>query len=419
MNKDVARIIVGLGLFAGGLALLLQTHSCSSAEARPAGRVCGGPCGECEAGTFTCARDRNGVLKYAGCVYPGANPLEVKASADTGARQVFSPESYSGTNTQKITQASVAAQAVGGAVVLDQIYEITASVPIYSGVLYTGGGLARVCDAAPQLTAPLIVTDNCVQVADVTGIRVGFYVLTTGVSYFDVIGSLGISSINTETNQLCGSGQFNLAAGTNAYMVRQISLMQMIDTTQHDIVIDSMTFDGRSDCNNYLFDWRYNNTFGLRGRNTLKNSLFYRTPSENVTTCGATIENNVGIQLTGSFIHKSCPTTPEAPIDFLVGNYVDGANIGTDAVMEHSEGVMTLSNNAGKILSFGNTFKNGSEGAFGLASGEDRNIVTYNDCYAHFPRMISLYSDAESYEFRFVETTLVDVDAICVGAPCE
>lgn len=375
--------------------------------------TCWEPCGECDAGTYVCSEERNR------CVYPGEGAGTGLPVADTGTRPRFYPEDYTGVTAPhvRISAASGAAAAVGGVVVLSEVYEITDSVYIHPGVTYTGGGIRRACIPAPALDTALLPTDTCVKVDDVTGAATGYYLLTTGPSYFDLIGTVGITSVNAGTNELCANSAIGLTAGTNARMVRVFNMLTMPSGNEDGIVFDSVLFDGNSECNNYTHDWRFNNTVALRGRNTVQNSVFINTPSENLTVCGSIIRNNIGVNMYGSLIHKSCTPATDAPIDLVVGNYVERANLATDAISEHTEGVITLSSNAGNIYSSDNVFRHGSEGAFGYVSNDDRDIISYNDCYAHLKRGIYMYSDADSATFQFIETEYIDTIA-CEGSAC-
>lgn len=373
--------------------------------------ACGDPCGPCGRGTSVCSTVGQVTRSY--CDMPDEEPLTLIPAANTGARQVFSPESYSGSNASKIAQASAAAAAVDGAVVLDQMYEIDSSVMIYENVMYTGGGIARECVPAPTLTVALQATDTCVTVDSTEGVIGGINIITTGTSYFDVQGAVTFTTINETT--MCAAGQLGFTAPIGARAVRVFNLFTLPDTIQDGIIIDSMVFDGRSDCNNYLHDWRYNNTFELRGQNIVRNSKFYRTPSENITSCGITIENVEAYDLSGSLTHKSC-STPAT--DVIRNTFVNRSNLAGDSVMEHSEGTVTFSNNSKGILVFDSVFMNGNEGVYGLADSADEGVYSFDSCFNNYPRVISMSSGANPDMFMDVSTDYENVTTYCTGAGC-
>lgn len=178
------------------------------------------------------------------------------------------------------------------------------------------------------------------------------------------------------------------------------------------IVIDSVLFDGAAQCNASTNDWRYNNTLSIRGENVVRNSWFVNTPSENLTTCGATVDANTAFNLEGSFVHKSCGPGQQLP-DLVINNHVENVNLATNAVSGHSEGAITLSLNAGEIFLSGNVFRCGREGVLGvgLAAGGE-NIVAHGDYYEDFDRLITIQDIANAQRFRFYNVTMSDVGGL-------
>lgn len=368
--------------------------------AYPAEAYEGQPCGECGAGT----------VDGGACVYPTMDVDQAAGlpAADTGSRQVFSPESYSGTDYQKVQQAIWAAQAVAGAVVLPKVYELDSSLAIGGPLMVTGGGLRRACTPVATLTVAATAGDTCVEVDTTSGFAVGQYLLAvTGPSYAQHLADIGVSSASGTTICATAAIQADLPVGTR--LVKHTQLLST-STPRDGIIVDSVFFDGANDCNGYTHEWKYNHTGSIRGANVVRNSVFYDLPSENWTTCGATLIGNRSFQLQGSFAHKSCSQSPE-PIDILADNYIDGVNLSGDAVMGHSEGAITFSANAGTWAATGNVFRNGGEGVWGLASQEDDRVVASGDCYAHFPRVVMTFAgtDLDTFIFR---VELVDVPTV-------
>lgn len=271
---------------------------------------------------------------------PVYDPVLGLPPGPTGTRQVFHVNSFAGADDYaKVYWASQAAKLVGGAVILDRIYEIHTWVPIYSNVMYTGGGVRRRCGS--DALTPL------------------FYAIESG----------GYPS---------------------------------------GIVIDSMVFDGNWRCGGWTPNWAYNNSLWIRGRNTVRNSIFYDSPAETMVTCGAIVEGNIGYNLGGSFLHKSCQDALRRP-DIVAWNRVRYANLLGDAVLEHSEGLITLSNWGGGVFLSNNIFEDGGEGVFGDAGQQEEGLTAAMDCYQNFSHLLNYYDNARTETFRFVGTQMYGV----------
>lgn len=253
--------------------------------------------------------------------------------ADTGDREVFYGHDY-----VSLYWANDAARRSRGAVVLTRIIDMPTWLYLYPGVLYTGGGLRRIC-----------------------GAHIPALAMTTAYPY------------------------------------------------PSDIVVDSVVFDGNwRECGS-PGDWRQQNALSIRGRNTVRDSIFIDSPSESITTCGALLERNVGWGLAGSFVHKSCAPGQQAA-DVLVGNRVAGVNLLGDAGLGgHSEGAITFSAAAGAILLDGNVFVDGTEGVYGVADHQAEGVLAAGDCYQDFPRLLTYYDGARPETFRFPGTRFVRV----------
>lgn len=252
---------------------------------------------------------------------------------DTGTRQVFYGHDYG-----SLYWANEAAKNVKGAVVLSRIIDMPTWLYLYPGVMYTGGGLRRVCSAYVPALA-----------------------MTTHMPY---------------------------ASG---------------------IIIDSILFDGNWRICGSKGDWRQDNALSIRGRNTVRNSVFTDSPSESITICGALLINNIGWRLAGSFVHKSC-TIGQQAADVLVDNRVSGVNLlGDEGLGGHSEGLVTFSASPTGILLEGNVFRDGLEGVFGVAGSNAEGVLASNDCYEGFSRLLTYYGDARPETFRFSNSRIVKV----------
>lgn len=360
----------------------------------------GGDCGEGSAGT-TVGID---------CLYPEAlaDYTNGPTPGSTGARTVFHTESYSGTAEAKFAAASSAAYAVGGAVIVDQVYTISSTVTLQSGVLYTGGGLRRAATVHTTTTAAAVSSDHCVTVASVSGFAAGSYMVNTDPAWTGTVGTLAVATVDSGASQLCASGTIGLAIPSGAHLFKEFALATASPSYATGIVVDGMLFDGNGTSNSYTHDWTKNNTAFLRGSNTIKRSVFVDTPSENLTICGATVQDNVAANLSGSFVHVSCSVDHLSP-EYLTSNYVATSNVAGNTAMGHSEGVVTFSANAANIHSSYNVFRYGSEGVFGIASPDDDPLDSTGDYFSHFSRLMSYDVGAVPGDFTFTTDTMDDV----------
>lgn len=391
------------------LILILLGSSLSVAQAQPMESLCGKACGDCSAGTWTCD---GGTTT---CVMPDSTSalsdiiVNGMPAADTGTRAVFDPDDYAGTDAQKFQLASAAAAVSDGAVVMDRIYETTSMVNVYENVMYTGGGIRRACTGVGTVTT---FDTNCMQLTGDTFAPGTLVLVARDETYAGHIGSITVST--STAGEVCSSAALGFTPVAGDTLIAAHHLVRGSDTYIDGVIIDSVLFDGNSACNSYNHDWRENNSLLLRGANTIRNSVFLNSPSEAITTCGAVVADNIASNLSGSFIHKSCSAVSE-PFDIVARNYIHNVNIEGDTVMQHSEGALTLSANAGRIMSVGNSFIDGNEGVFGYGNEDDEDSSGIYDCYTRFPHIIELYGTANPATFDFRTSNLIDVPLTIVG----
>jgi len=268
--------------------------------------------------------------------------------------------------------------------------------------------LRRACTPRATLTQPLLATDTCVHVTSTVGHRSDGVVIVEHSAYGGVRGRKGSITVNAAAGTLCGATAFGFTAPAGAYAARVFPMVTTSPIYSTGIVVDSVLFDGNASCNDLTHDWRESSTMIIPGSATVRNSVFVDTPAENLTVCGGLIERNIGRNLGGSFVHKSC-SAAQAALDVVRHNYVDGANLVGNAVMRHSEGLFTLSAISMPIQSSENVYRNGREGVWGDANYDDADITATGDCYAHFPRLIRIQAGVDPAAFRFVDDVLIDV----------
>lgn len=391
-----------------GTCLTLLT-ACAPADGAAPGTttaplICGQRCGECDAGTYDCSTSE--------CVYPSAHVPPLLATglppAPTGARVVFDPEDFYGPSEyQKVNQALREAGKVGGAVVLGKVYEIDRALDIYGGTMLTGGGLRRKCMPAATVTVAPAIGDACVTVDSVAGYEPYQQAAATqqaGGGYNDTLGLYGVLHADPRTSQLCGTQPVSFAMPAGTRLPAVFTMMRVFGVVADGIVVDSVLFDGSNDCNDVTHDWRFNNALAIRGANTVRNSLFYDSPSETLTTCGGTVADNLGLHLQGGLDHISCGTPA---LDIISGNYIENANVATDAVMGHSEAVITFSANPLPLEMHDNVFRHSKEPAIGMVGAGTETLYVEGDCYAHTRGSVLMHASADGQYSRLVDVELI------------
>ena len=395
-------------------ALFIQPTACSEKEAAPEGPrsstdFCGKQCGDCGAGTWVCQED--GLV----CQGPSSrigdvDPVLGLKPAETGLREVFNPEDFDGVPARRIQKAADAAGTVGGAVVLEKIYDIAHAIRLPDGIMVTGGGLRRTCGAvANVMNPPALKKDSvCFPVDSTEGFTLGEAVQLLVDE--TTAGNLGMVALDSVADgELCVSNDVDGLLSKGVAKIFRVRNMVLGKTSWSDkIVIDSVFFDGSNRCNSASHDWRIANTLSIRGDNTVRNSIFVDTPSENITACRGVFEDNFAMDLQGSFIHISCLPKDQGP-EVIRRNVVLEANLAGDEVMRHSEGLITFSANSGDIEMEENIFIGGNEGVLGRAGPDDEGILSVGDCYKDFPRIMQVYNGADESTFVFQDLELIQV----------
>ena len=288
---------------------------------------------------------------------------------------------------------------------MSRVYETTDTVRLFEDVMYTGGGIRRAC--TPVATIKGILKDGCVVVDNAIQFKERQAVtIIRDPSNEGFVGNLEV--ISNLNGKLCFKSGRNAPYQVNDVIIRTFNLASPPLTYTKNIVIDSVLFDGNKQCNSQTHDWRFNNTLPIRGDNIVRNSVFKNTPSENLTGCRGVFEDNIAVDLDGSFIHISC-SPEEAGTEKVSRNYTARTNLVGDEIMGHSEGTITFSSNSRDLLLRDNVFLDGGEGVFGFAGPDDEGLHAQNDCYAKFPRVITIYGGANSRRFVFRNVSFIDI----------
>jgi len=191
-----------------------------------------------------------GMCAALGCAEPQAGLIRQHLGglppADTGGREVFHTEDYSGSPALKIYLAGQDALAStdpdGAAVVLDDLYVLDASHAwLYDGIMYTGGGLERAC--TPVATVDTAATSgwSCLSVDDTSGLGNTIGILT-GDSYSEFLGTATVDPSNTTATSLCIYGTKSFAVPVNAQAIDIFPLAKTFNVYSSGIIVDSVLF---------------------------------------------------------------------------------------------------------------------------------------------------------------------------------
>jgi hypothetical protein len=178
-------------------------------------------------------------------------------------------------------------------------------------------------------------------------------------------------------------------------------MLSIVSGSSDSIQIDSLIFDGNSEKLAINADWRIFGTIGIAGfskGHIITNCVFRNTPSENITLSkNSIIENCIGINLGGSFVHVSNPSDTSGSI--VRSCHIENVNLNTNELSGHAEGAITFSARNKSLLIENNVFINGKEGLLGLFLQDDNNLIFKNNEAHNFKSIINHYiggGDTES-----------------------
>lgn len=178
---------------------------------------------------------------------------------------------------------------------------------------------------------------------------------------------------------------FPNAMEVGAKVIHQFPLIRMQPNANIEVTFDNVVFDGNKDCNDYTFDWRYNNTINVGEGMLLQNCTFKNTPTENIFMCGGTVKESVALNLNGSFVHGSCPTT-NTNESFVLDNTANNVCQIPQLINGHNEGWFTYSANVRFFTVEGNTATNGGEACFGAQGLDDFSNIFINNTFENFAK---------------------------------
>lgn len=135
----------------------------------------------------------------------------------------------------------------------------------------------------------------------------------------------------------------------------------------NNVHIINGSIDGNS-ANQLNNSWRFSMEIYINGRSSgVSGVKFSNTAGECIVGHGLRVEGCEFRNLSGSAFHTSRHDDTEAAgsASWFTSNVVDGVCLATNAVNGHSEGAVTFSWGAGRLIVTGNEFRNGNEGVLG------------------------------------------------------
>jgi len=122
--------------------------------------------------------------------------------------------------------------------------------------------------------------------------------------------------------------------------------------------------------------WFFNTEIALHGRaSSISGIKFGNTAGECIVGHGIRVANNEFAGLSGSAFHLSRhdDTNLQGSASWFVNNFVNGVCQATQAVGGHTEGAITFSWGAGRLIITGNELWNGAESVLGSFASNDTN----------------------------------------------
>lgn len=283
----------------------------------------------------------------------------------------------------------------------NKTYEISKvmEVPIGTEIVGNGAIIKRADDDPTTLTVNYTAGQTTITVADASAYRIGedLWVGDTsltngGIGFGEDITGIGtirltITNIvgNVITINNASSATQSVTAANST--VRRVCKLFSYPSIFGDFKWSNFTIDGNS-ANCAVRSWKKNDTIAHTlnggGYPTFSNLRFKNLPSENITICSAVIDNCWFENLQGSMCHFSNGIDTYLNPVIITNCYAKNVNLGTDAIMGHSEGAITMSAFPINITMKGCHMEDGSESVFGGIGADNLNIFISGCSFKNF-----------------------------------
>jgi len=276
-------------------------------------------------------------------------------------------------------------------------YEMDKNIDIQENQTFLGNGaiLKRISTPTSLLTANSSSGAFTVTVASATGFRVGQTILITkttathgGIAYDENVGMLNplrITNVAGNVITLSAALPENVIIGWR--LIIKLSIISPNDGASLKLAtIKQLNFDGNKTGNPYCIDWRYGASINLSSseeQTLIDNCYFYESPSETIFSGSCKILNSSYSEINGSLIHFSSNIN-RASTTVIDKCFGVGSNRGTNALMYHSEALITSSANVTNVRITGCNFEDGDEAVFTTDSYDDFEIAVENNNFKDF-----------------------------------
>jgi hypothetical protein len=287
----------------------------------------------------------------------------------------------------------------------DKLYTIDVPLELLPGMTIQGNNaiFKRMSTPTSLVSANALSGASSVTLTDASSFRAGQVIMfvnpaaTYGGTGFDegvgVITNLRISDISGNVVTFTNTLPANVNIGYRAIITG--SLLNSSSGVSNELyTIKNLHFDGNKSGNPYCYDWRFGaNVYfpNTEEQSVIENCYFYDTPAENIFAGACKLINSRYSELNGSLIHFSANINRAATtvVDKVYGV---GSNRGTNAVMNHSEAVITSSANTTNVRITNCNFEDGDEAILISDSYDDFEYSVENCNFKDFKWTFLLFT---------------------------
>ncbi|MEO0686309.1 MAG: hypothetical protein AAFY76_15050, partial [Cyanobacteria bacterium J06649_11] len=159
-------------------------------------------------------------------------------------------------------------------------------ISIFNSYTFTGGTFRRGCPANTTLKIASEDQTDTIVVNSSSEFEEGDWILiVNGPEFQNNSGGQALSIKEIIDDTIIMHNSFQTAMDSSAIVVHQFPLVRPILDQGESITFNGTIFDGRKSCNNFIYDWRYNQTINVKTGVELINCIFQNTPSENIFMC--------------------------------------------------------------------------------------------------------------------------------------
>jgi hypothetical protein len=273
----------------------------------------------------------------------------------------------------------------------DKTYIVSLRIEMPTGACIEGNGatIKRKDDDATTLTSDYTAGQTTIQVADASNYRVGEELwigdtsLTNGGIGIDedITGAqsirLVIDSISGNTIEISNAVNATQSVTVANSTVRRAFKLFFYPTNYGDLRWSNFTIDGNA-TNCAVRSWKKNDTYAQTlnagGYPVWEKIRFVDLPSENITTSCGVIDSCWFENIQGSLVHFSNGASTALNPTIITNCYINGVNLGTDPVMGHSEGAITMSAFPINVTMKGCHFQNCAQTIFGGVGTDNINM---------------------------------------------